>query len=128
MKRGQEPVDVTQILLELVRGLDFAFNQKSDEPSTPQTEQERYAGALVVIGRFLAKVDPDPTHADQFFVLSDALADHSIGARAFFGACAYAAAFNGLCPGRQGNGHAAPPALPRPCQDHEHGTLHGDVT
>ena len=45
-----------------------------------------------------------------------------------FGACAYAAAFDGLCPGRQGNGHAAPPALPRPCQDHEHGTLHGDVT
>ena len=79
---GTEPVDVTQILLELVHGLDFAFNQKSDEPSTPQTEQERYAAALAVVGRLLAKVDPDPTHADQFFVLSDALADHSIGARA----------------------------------------------
>ena len=31
MKREQEPVDVTEPLLELVRGLDFAFDQKSDE-------------------------------------------------------------------------------------------------
>lgn len=81
MKQEQEPVDVTVPLLELVRGLDFAFAQKSDEPSTPQTEQVRYAAALAVIGRFLAKVDPDPTHTDRFFVLSDALADYSIGAR-----------------------------------------------
>jgi hypothetical protein len=82
MKRGQKPVDVTQIFLELVHGLDFAFDQKSDEPSTPQTEQERYAAALVVVGRLVAKVDPNPKHADRFFVLSDALADQSIGARA----------------------------------------------
>jgi hypothetical protein len=82
MKREQEPVDVTEPLLELVHGLDVAFDQKSDEPSTPQTEQERYAAALAVIGRFLAKVDPDPAHTDRFFVLSDALADHSIGAHA----------------------------------------------
>ena len=80
-KRKQEPVDVTAILLELVHGLDLAFDQKSDEPSTPQTEQERYAAALVAIGRFVAKVDPSPTHADRFFVLGDALADYSIGAR-----------------------------------------------
>jgi hypothetical protein len=82
MKREQEPVDVTKILLELVQGLVFAFDQKSDEPSTPQTEQQRYGEALAVIGRFLTKVDPDPAHADRFFVLSDALADHSIGAHA----------------------------------------------
>lgn len=80
-KREQEPVDVTAILLELVHGLDLAFDQKSDEPSTPQTEQVRHAAALAAIGRFLAKVDPNPTHADQFFVLGDALADYSIGAR-----------------------------------------------
>jgi len=81
MKREQEPVDVTAILLELVHGLDLAFDQKSDEPSTPQTEQVRYAAALVAIARFLAKVDPNPTHTDRFFVLSGALADYSIGAR-----------------------------------------------
>jgi hypothetical protein len=80
-KRQQEPFDVTAILLELVHGLDFAFNQKIDEPSTPQTEQVRYAAALAVIGRFLAKVDPDPTHTDRFFVLGDALVDYSIGSR-----------------------------------------------
>jgi hypothetical protein len=40
-KQEQEPVDVTAILLEFVDGLDLAFDQKSDEPSTPQTEQVR---------------------------------------------------------------------------------------
>lgn len=80
MKREQQPVDVTEPLLELVRGLDFVFDQKSDKPTTPQAEQVRYAAALAVIGRFLTKVDP--THADRFFVLSDALEDHSIGAHA----------------------------------------------
>jgi hypothetical protein len=37
MKREQEPVDVTEPLRELVRGVDFAFDQKNDEPITPQT-------------------------------------------------------------------------------------------
>jgi hypothetical protein len=80
MKREQEPVDVTEPLLELVRGLDFAFDQKTAKTTTPQGEQERYAAALAAIGRFLMKINP--THADRFFVLSDALADHSIGAHA----------------------------------------------
>jgi hypothetical protein len=73
MKREQEPVDVTEPLLELVRGLDFAFDQKTAKTTTPQGEQERYAAALAAIGRFLMKINP--THADRFFVLSDALAD-----------------------------------------------------
>jgi hypothetical protein len=78
MKRKQELADVTKPLLELLHGLDFAFNQKTGEPTTPQTEQVRYAAAVASIGRFLTKVDP--THSDRFFVLSDALADYSIGA------------------------------------------------
>jgi hypothetical protein len=80
MKRKQELADVTKPLLELLYGLDFAFNQKTGEPTTPQTEQLRYAAALAAIGRFLTKINP--THADRFFVLSNALADHSIGAHA----------------------------------------------
>lgn len=80
MKREQEPVDVTEPLRELVRGLDFAFDQKSAEPTTPQTEQVQYAAALAVIGRFLTKIGQ--AHAARFFVLSDALADHSIGVHA----------------------------------------------
>ena len=80
VKREQEPVNVTKPLLELLHGIDFAFDQKSGEPTTPQREQERYAAALAAIGRFLMKIDP--THADRFFVLSDALADHRIGAHA----------------------------------------------
>ncbi len=78
MKQQRELVDVSKPLLELLHGLDFAFNQKTGEPTTPQTEQERYAAAVASIGRFLTKVDP--THADRFFVLSNALADYSIGA------------------------------------------------
>jgi hypothetical protein len=80
MKREQQTVDLTEPLLELVRGLDFAFDQKSDKPTTPQAEQVQYAAALAAIGRFLTKIDP--THADRFFVLSDALEDHSVGAHA----------------------------------------------
>jgi hypothetical protein len=76
-KREDEPRDVTEPLLELIRGLDVAFDQKSDEPTTPQTEQMRYAAALAVFGRFLAKVDPDPAHTDLVF----ALADYSTGGR-----------------------------------------------
>ena len=78
MKSEQEPVDVTKPVLELIRGVDFAFNQNPSERTTSQTEQLRYAAALAAIGRFLTKIDP--THADRFFVLSDALADYSIGA------------------------------------------------
>jgi hypothetical protein len=78
MKSEREPVDLTESLLELLRSIDFAFHQKPGEPTTPQTEQLRHAGALAAIGRLLTKVDP--THADRFFVLSDALADYSIGA------------------------------------------------
>jgi hypothetical protein len=79
MGQGQEPTDVTKPLLELLRGIDFAFGQKSDEPQTPQAVQEQYAAALAAFGRFLSKIDP--THADRFFELSDALADLSVGAR-----------------------------------------------
>jgi hypothetical protein len=79
MNEKEEPVDVTAVLLELFRGMDIAFEEKSGEPITPQTEQERYAAALAAIGRFLSKTEP--THADRLFVLSEALADLSIGAR-----------------------------------------------
>jgi hypothetical protein len=79
MRKGQEPVDVTEQLLELLRGIDFAFQQAADEPNTPKRLQERYAAALSVIGRFLSKIHP--LHADRFFDLSDALADLSIGGR-----------------------------------------------
>ena len=78
MKPEQEPVDLTKPVLELLRGIDFAFDQKDREPTTPQLEQQRYAAALAAIGRFLTKIAP--THADRLFVLSDALADYSIGA------------------------------------------------
>jgi hypothetical protein len=78
MKPEQEPADVSKPLRELLRGMDFAFDQKDHEPTTPQLEQQRYAAALAAIGRFLTKIDP--THADRFFVLSDALADYCIGA------------------------------------------------
>ena len=54
MTKEQEPVDVTEQLHELLRGIDFAF-QKADEPNTPKKEQERYAAALAVIGRFFRK-------------------------------------------------------------------------
>ena len=74
-----KPVDVSAPLLELLHGIDFAFEEKSHRPATPQTDQERYAAALAAIGRFLSKIDP--THADRFFDLSDAFADQSIGAR-----------------------------------------------
>jgi hypothetical protein len=80
VKREQEHADLAKPVLELLHGIDFAFDQKSGEPTTPQTEQVRYATALAAIGRFLMKIDP--TDADRFFVLSDALADHSIGAHA----------------------------------------------
>ena len=57
MKSEQEPVDVTKPVLELVRGVDFAFNQNPSERTTSQTEQLRYAAALAAIGRFLTKID-----------------------------------------------------------------------
>jgi hypothetical protein len=79
MSEEHKPVDLTTPLLELLHGIDFAFEQKSDGPATPQTEQERYAAACAAVGRFLSKIDP--THADRFFELSDAFADQSIGAR-----------------------------------------------
>jgi hypothetical protein len=63
MSQGQEPTDVTKPLLELLRGIDFAFGQKSDELQTPQAVQEQYAAALAAFGRFLSKIDP--THADR---------------------------------------------------------------
>jgi hypothetical protein len=79
MNEEQKPVDVTVPLLELLRSIDFAFEQKSRGPATPQSRQEEYAAALAGIGRFLMKIDP--THADDFFELSDAFADQSIGSR-----------------------------------------------
>ena len=79
MSGEHKPVDVSAPLLELLHGIDFAFEEKSHRPATPQTDQERYAAALAAIGRFLSKIDP--THADRFFDLSDAFADQSIGAR-----------------------------------------------
>jgi hypothetical protein len=79
MDQGQKPVDVTEPLLELLRGIDCAFDQTPGEPHTPQSEQVRYAAALAAMGRFFSKIDP--AHADRFFSLSDAFADLSIGAR-----------------------------------------------
>jgi hypothetical protein len=79
MNEEQEPVDVTAPLLELLRGIDFAFEQKSGGPATPQSKQEQYAAALAAVGRFLMKIDP--AHADHFFELSDAFADLSTGSR-----------------------------------------------
>jgi hypothetical protein len=72
-------VDLTEPLLQLLRDIDFAFDQTSDEPRTPQSEQKRYAAALAVIGRFFWKIAP--VHADRFFSLSDALDDLSMGGR-----------------------------------------------
>jgi hypothetical protein len=79
MNEEQTPVDVTAPLLELLRGIAFAFEQKSGGPHTPQSKQEQYAAALAAIGHFLLKIDP--AHADDFFELSDAFADLSIGSR-----------------------------------------------
>jgi hypothetical protein len=79
MNENQEAVDLTEPLIELLKSIDFAFDKEFGEQPKPQAEQERYAAALAAIGRFLTKIDP--THADRFFVLSDALADLSIGAR-----------------------------------------------
>ncbi len=39
----------------------------------------------------------------------------------------WAAAFDGIRTGGQGNGHKAAPALPGACLDHEYRALHGDV-
>ena len=52
---------------------------KYGEQNTPERERERYAAALVAIGRFLSKINP--MHADRFFALSYALTDLNIGAR-----------------------------------------------
>lgn len=79
MGHGQEPVDVTEVLLELLRSIDFAFDHEFEEQNTPQRERERYAAALVAIGRFLSKINP--MHAGRFFDLSYALTDLNIGAR-----------------------------------------------
>jgi hypothetical protein len=81
MNQEIEP-DVTeamQHLIELLRGIDLAFDRKPKEPLTPQTEQQRYAAALSAIGRFLLKIDPK--YADRFFDLGDALQDQSFGLR-----------------------------------------------
>jgi hypothetical protein len=79
MNQKQEPFDVREPLFELLNGLDFAFNQKSDNPPSAQIEREQLVAALTVVGRFLLKVKPP--HADRFFDLSDALGDLNIGAR-----------------------------------------------
>ena len=82
MNQEIEPVDVTeamQHLIELLRGIDLAFDRKPKEPLTPQTEQQRYAAALSAIGRFLLKIGPK--YADRFFDLGDALQDQSFGLR-----------------------------------------------
>src|SRR5262249_20849625 len=39
----------------------------------------------------------------------------------------YAAPFHRLRPGEQGYGHTPTAALSRPCLDHQHGALYGDV-
>jgi hypothetical protein len=75
----QEAVNVTEPLLELLRGIDFAFGQKSDESLSYRLERERCAAVIVAIGRFLMKIGSP--HADRFFDLSDAFADLNLGAR-----------------------------------------------
>jgi hypothetical protein len=80
MSQEEKPIDVTEPLLELLGGIDFAF--KSGELITPQAMQERYASALAAMGRFLSKIDP--AHADRFFDLSDAFADLSTGSPPHF--------------------------------------------
>jgi hypothetical protein len=91
MGQGQNPVDMTEHLTELLQGIDFAF-QQSFEPNTSQPvdsveqinlrqqEQIRYATALAVVGRFFARIDR-VAYADRFFDLSNALSDLSIGSR-----------------------------------------------
>jgi hypothetical protein len=84
MTHQAEPIDVTEPLLELLRNIDFAFDQTLGYPLSPQIERERYATALGAIGRFLMKLNQ--SHADRFFELGDALYDLNIGARpAIFG-------------------------------------------
>jgi len=41
--------------------------------------------------------------------------------------CAHDPALHWLRPGRQRHGHTPAPALPRPCQHHQHGALYRDV-
>ena len=79
MHQKQKPVDVSEYLRELFCGIDFSFDHKPDEPSSPQIEREQLAAALAVVGRFLLKLDP--SHADRFFNLSDSLSDLNSGAR-----------------------------------------------
>ncbi|HEY1472935.1 MAG TPA: hypothetical protein VGF53_02500 [Pseudolabrys sp.] len=79
MTKKCAPVDVTEPLNEMLRGLDFAFGHHTDGPPSLELERERYATALAAIGRFLMKIGRP--QADRFFELGDALTDLNIGAR-----------------------------------------------
>jgi hypothetical protein len=84
MDEGKEAADateqnVTAPLIELLKGIDFSFDQQPDDPRTVQREQEQYAAACAVVGRFLMKFEQK--YADRFFVLSDAFYDLTVGAR-----------------------------------------------
>jgi hypothetical protein len=77
----QEAVDATvffEVLAELLRAIDAAFEQNSGEPpATPQTEQKRWAKVLLALGYFFSIIEQP--HADQFFVLSDEFCDKADG-------------------------------------------------
>ena len=79
MRVSARRIDVTEPLIDMLRGIDLAFDQKPEEPLTPATEQLRNAAALSAIGRFLLKIDPK--YADRFFDLGNALQDQSFGLR-----------------------------------------------
>jgi hypothetical protein len=57
--------------------LDNSFSQQTDGIIG---EREQIAAALSVVARFVAKVDPDPAHADRFFELGQVFADLNAGA------------------------------------------------
>jgi hypothetical protein len=79
MTTEQDPIDVTEPLIELLRNFDFAFRQEPDSRLTLENEQQRYAAACAAVCRFLSKIDP--THADRFFDLSVAFGDLTMGSR-----------------------------------------------
>jgi hypothetical protein len=71
-------VDMSGPLNDLVSGVRKAFDQESDLRST-ENDRDRYAAALIVIGKFISNF-AGRAYGNRFFELGSAIADLNTGA------------------------------------------------
>lgn len=78
LRETTRAVDLTEPLLELVKGVRKAFDLEPDLQST-ENDRDRYAAALIVVGNFITKIVGE-NYGNRFFELGSAIADLNTGA------------------------------------------------